>query len=425
MFLVDIIIASISSIFFAWIYSQIICSLFFGIPDVVFLKKNKILNNNARILTYFLTILFYSVLCYVLYILFKNNLSEEWFGAVQIGMLVALFYSFGIFSDKRKTLLYQDLMSDQRECYGDIINDLYNLSCDFSNKILDEIDKNVFNYPVDKIISANITMMYCYFMGINYYIKTGYIKNEKMKNYFIAGLLIKLSDTTHTSYSILENILKEIMINNRKYINMEINEKMRLEFSVDYLTMMVPHKDFINFDSDDLYNKLIYISVMFFGIILGNDIDYPDDKGIALCMSNDSIKGILSTNKNDEIMKEKIMDKEEIDTDLDYEYDEDLEDFDDNVDNEEIYDEVLDEEDIDENDDFFKEEEFEFSYAKVKEGLKKLGYNNYATFKKEVYNSKKIKRKKFEDKEKEVDYLVKTLGYDDFEDFYYTNIEDE
>lgn len=80
------------------------------------------------------------------------------------------------------------------------------------------------------------------------------------------------------------------------------------------------------------------------------------------------------------------------------------------------------EEDIDENDDFFKEE-FEFSYAKVKEVLKKLGYNNYATFKKEVYNSKKIKRKKFDNKEDEINYLVKALDYDDFEDFYTTNIE--
>lgn len=134
--------------------------------------------------------------------------------------------------------------------------------------------------------------------------------------------------------------------------------------------------------------------------------------------------------ENNEIEKES-------DGDLDYEYDEDLEDmydreeYDENLEKFDNSDEELEdtiegnyEEDIDENDEFFKEE-FEFSYAKVKEVLKKLGYDNYATFKKEVYNSRKIKRKKFENKEDEINYLVKALGYEDFEDFYNTNIEND
>lgn len=104
-------------------------------------------------------------------------------------------------------------------------------------------------------------------------------------------------------------------------------------------------------------------------------------------------------------------DEEEYDEDLDEEYDEDLEDSN-------FYEE---EEDIDENDEFFKEQ-FVFSYDKVKEVLKKMGYTSFATFRKEVYENKHIKRKKFEDKEKECNYLVKALGYDDFEDFYNENM---
>lgn len=77
---------------------------------------------------------------------------------------------------------------------------------------------------------------------------------------------------------------------------------------------------------------------------------------------------------------------------------------------------------ISKDDDFFKEE-FEFSYAKVKKVLKKIGFDSYATFKKHVYDSKKIERKKFDNKEEEIDYLVQAEGYENFEDFYNTNME--
>ena len=105
-------------------------------------------------------------------------------------------------------------------------------------------------------------------------------------------------------------------------------------------------------------------------------------------------------------------DEEEIDEDeAEEEYDDDLEDIND-----------YDEEDIDEDDEFFKEE-FVFSYDLVKEVLKKMGYTSFATFRKEVYENKHIKRKKFEDKEEECNYLVRALGYDDFEDFYNENMK--
>lgn len=109
------------------------------------------------------------------------------------------------------------------------------------------------------------------------------------------------------------------------------------------------------------------------------------------------------------------------DGEIEGEHDEDLADYDEYLD-ENIEEDSNVEEEVDENDEFFKED-FEFSYDKLKEVLKKMGYENFATFRKEVYENKHIKRKKIEDKEEECNYLVKALGYDDFEDFYKENMK--
>lgn len=113
--------------------------------------------------------------------------------------------------------------------------------------------------------------------------------------------------------------------------------------------------------------------------------------------------------------------KSEDNEDYDEDYDEDLEDMYNNDDDIIKEDETDDEISIEEDEDF--NEDFEFSYDKVKEVLKKIGYTNFATFRKEVYENKHIKRKKFENKEDECNYLVSSLGYDDFEDFYISNMK--
>lgn len=172
-------------------------------------------------------------------------------------------------------------------------------------------------------------------------------------------------------------------------------------------------------------NKLSAVTVNWYDNILNTYI-LPEYGDVKL----DSLEKMISelqefVNEDDE--------DEYYDEDLEDYYDEDIEDmYTETEEKQSEEDETDDSSEIEKNeknveigedDDFFKEE-FEFSYAKVKEVLKNMGYNNYATFKKEVYESKKVKRKKFDDKEKEVDYLVKALGYDDFEDFYCSNIDE-
>ena len=53
----------------------------------------------------------------------------------------------------------------------------------------------------------------------------------------------------------------------------------------------------------------------------------------------------------------------------------------------------------------------------------KIGYETYSDFKNDIYEAKKIKKKNFENIEQEINYLVKSLGYYDFEDFYKTNMK--
>lgn len=88
-----------------------------------------------------------------------------------------------------------------------------------------------------------------------------------------------------------------------------------------------------------------------------------------------------------------------------YDYDEDLADY---YNDEEIN--VLDEEEI-----------FEENILEV---LKILDYDNYETFKRDIYEVKKISVKEFNTKKEECDYLVQALGYNDFYDFYESNVED-
>lgn len=88
-----------------------------------------------------------------------------------------------------------------------------------------------------------------------------------------------------------------------------------------------------------------------------------------------------------------------------YDYDEDLVDY---YNDEEIN--VFDEEKI-----------FEENILEV---LKILDYDNYEVFKKDIYEVKKIPVKEFNTKKEECDYLVQALGYNDFYDFYESNVED-
>lgn len=98
-------------------------------------------------------------------------------------------------------------------------------------------------------------------------------------------------------------------------------------------------------------------------------------------------------------------------------FEENFEDYDEDLENFYGYNDI-----IDENDEFFIEN-FEFSYTKVKKVLMKIGYETYSDFKNDIYEVKKIKKKNFENIEQEINYLVKSLGYYDFEDFYKTNMK--
>ena len=429
MILVDIIILSVSAIAHVFIFSQIYSSLFYGIPDVIRLKRKQILNKDAHLLTYFLLILFWSSACFVLYKLLENNISKEWFESYLIGLVIAFFYSFKIFSKENRMLSYIDIMTNQKEYYGEIINDLFDLSSSVSNDVLNVIKNNEMYtsdvYSGNKKFFINVTMLNCLYFCLNFCINHNIIENDKDEKYIITALLIKLSDMTNTNYNFLSNCMYSIIDYNKVFIGKQINEEFRTLYVLNYLISMTPsnNKELINQD-DAIFDRYIDISNLFFAITLGENVDKCDNKGITLSMTssvlNNALKTKKTTNKK-EVIKEKI--EKNTDEEQDYEYDEDLEEFNNSYEDEDIVEDDY-EEDIDENDEFFKEE-FEFSYAKVKEVLKKLGYDNYATFKKEVYNSKKIKRKKFEDKEEEVNYLIKALGYDDFEDFYITNMENE
>ena len=336
MIIIYIIILWISAFFHSFVYSGIICSLFHGIPDVIKLKRKQILNKEASTIPYFISALFWIFICFIIFKLLENNISEDCFEAYMIGMLVAFFYSLNLFSKKES--MYFDIMNEKRNYYGDIINDLFELSEITTNDILDIIvDNSIYTsdiYSDNKNFFVNITMINCFYLGICFFLNNGVIENPKEEKYLITALLLKLSKLTNTNYNLLNYDMYKIINDNSIFLNNEINEEMRILYVTKYLNSMIINNDIELINQEDaILDKYIDISNMFFSIVLGENVEECDDKGITLFTEISVIDDMLkkTTNKRDiSYIREKEAsydeDLEEYDEDLE-EYDEDLEEF--------------------------------------------------------------------------------------------------
>ena len=397
MIIIDIIVMGFiilgSAMINIWFVSQIVCSILYGIPQLLKLKRKGFLNKKASVFSYIFTILFNSLLCFGLYKLLEGNISTEWLFAYEIGLFISVVFSL---SKRNKKFTYQDIMYSQRYNHGEIINELFDLSDSISNDVLNIINNyNIFYledvYSLNTKFFVNITMLNCFYLCLNFCMNHNIVETDDDAKYIISALLIKLSEANSSDYDFLSNCFYEIINTNQRFIEKEINEDMRIDYVLNYIISMLPsgRQDIIN-QEDEIVSSYIDISNMFFSIILGENVAKCDNMGMTLTKTSSDLKNALkmkakSHKENKKIKKEKII--------------------------------VVKEED-----DFFKEE-FEFSYAKVKKVLKKIGFDNYATFKKHVYDLKNIKRKKFDNKEEEINYLVQAVGYENFEDFYNTNMD--
>lgn len=93
-FLIYIIIVTLTTIVCSFIFSMIILSAFFGIPQTKKLKKEKILLDSASITPYLITIFIWVTITFTILLFLFNRFKNDYFIAVIVGMLIALFNSF-------------------------------------------------------------------------------------------------------------------------------------------------------------------------------------------------------------------------------------------------------------------------------------------------------------------------------------------
>ena len=91
--IIFIIILTITIIPSITIFSMIILSAFFGIPQTLKLKKERILIRSASIKPYLITIILWSSIIFFSLIILYNVLEEDYFIEVIYGVIIAFFIS--------------------------------------------------------------------------------------------------------------------------------------------------------------------------------------------------------------------------------------------------------------------------------------------------------------------------------------------
>ena len=122
-FIINIIIIAVTSIVTSFIFGMIILSAFFGIPQTIKLKKKNILLESASIKPYLITILLWLSIILIVLLCLYNILNKEFFIAVIIGMVFAIFNSFKSLSKDNYQINMDELLRIQSNHFNpDFIN---------------------------------------------------------------------------------------------------------------------------------------------------------------------------------------------------------------------------------------------------------------------------------------------------------------
>lgn len=111
--LIYIIIVILTSMFCSFVFSMILLSAFFGIPQTIRLKKEQILLNTASIKPYLITIFIWITVFSIVLICLFNILREKFFIAVIVGIIVALLNSFKSLSKDNYKINMEELLKIQ------------------------------------------------------------------------------------------------------------------------------------------------------------------------------------------------------------------------------------------------------------------------------------------------------------------------
>lgn len=114
-FLLGIVIMGIAIAIYSVVFSMIILSAFFGIPQTKKLKKEGILLPSAKIGIYFFTITIWLVISIISITSLYAFLPKRLFTYVFVGLVVALFNSFKSLSKSNYSDNMSDLLHQQRE----------------------------------------------------------------------------------------------------------------------------------------------------------------------------------------------------------------------------------------------------------------------------------------------------------------------
>lgn len=114
----SIIIMIITIILYTSIFSIIILSTFFGIPQTLKLKRKNILTKNASIKPYLITIIFWLTIIFFSLIILHNVLEKTYFDDVISGMDIAFIISLMSLSKKN----YKNNMEELLKMHANFIN---------------------------------------------------------------------------------------------------------------------------------------------------------------------------------------------------------------------------------------------------------------------------------------------------------------
>lgn len=162
---VDIIIVIITTFICSYIFSIIVLSAFFGIPQTIKLKKEKILLETASIKSYLLSIALWCFFVFIVVLCLFNILSEEYFIAVVVGMIIALLNSLKSLSKENYKTNMEELLKIQSKHINHIINKIY----DYSLDITENLNKLLTGYSYNNYIDDNrnlfvaISCMHCFY----------------------------------------------------------------------------------------------------------------------------------------------------------------------------------------------------------------------------------------------------------------------
>lgn len=127
--LLGVLVIFITAIIFSIVFSIIVLSLFFGIPNTIKMKKNGLLKKEADVSNFLATACVWIIFTIIIVIIANTYMSSELFGDFIVGLFFALIMSFKSLSKENYEANIQDFFKVQRK-YIDYerfeqINELY------------------------------------------------------------------------------------------------------------------------------------------------------------------------------------------------------------------------------------------------------------------------------------------------------------